>query len=74
MPKDDGKAGPRWSELLNVCEIVTDNSDQFTDTEVEFCDRLMSKFQSYKEDTFVTVAQINWLRRLEARADELRLT
>jgi len=70
---DDGKAGPRWSELLNICEIVTDNSDQFTNTEVEFCNRLMPKFQSYKEDTYVTVAQINWLRSLEARAEELRL-
>lgn len=73
MIKKDSKAGSRWNEFFTICELITENSDQFTSQEADFCDRLLTRLQSYKEDTFITVAQINWLKRLDEQANQLGL-
>lgn len=66
-------AGSRWEEFLDICARVSENDRYFTDNDVQFVDDLGEKLSTYKDKTYISVNQINWLRRLEAKLEGLYL-
>ena len=67
------RVGSRWQEFLDICARVSENDRHFTDNDVQFVDDLGEKLSAYKDKTRISVNQINWLRRLEAKLERLYL-
>jgi hypothetical protein len=73
MKTNDNKAGNRWQEFLSICEAVTENEQLFESNETDFAESMVSRLTQYEYNAFITVPQINFIHRLDEKAQLLGL-
>jgi hypothetical protein len=59
------RVGERWFRFAEVCGAVGNNPKYFDERSIDFCRETEERLDQYAEATFLSVAQINWLNRLE---------
>lgn len=62
--------GVRFIETLDRLKHISSYEDLLSDTERLFVLDLLDKLELYKERTFVSVAQLNWINRIEEKCSD----
>lgn len=69
----DDRAGKKHDEYWGICEAVVTNDHKFSKKEVDFAQSMLERLNDYREQTFVSIAQRNWLNDLEQKCRDLKL-
>jgi hypothetical protein len=59
------EAGDRWEQLLEVCRDAAE-STTLDEQSRSFAEDMASRLENYEHHTYVSVAQLNWINRIEA--------
>lgn len=70
-PLTNSRIGIRYVETHDRLKLIASYDDKLSDTERVFIDDLLEKLELYKENTFVSVAQLNWINRIEDKVIDL---
>jgi hypothetical protein len=63
----DESIGDRYAETLERFKRLSTYDDQMEEAEQEFVSDMIGKLETYKSRTYITVRQLNWLTRIEAK-------
>jgi len=69
---DDGKIGERWKEILERVNDALRHRDVLSDSELDFLLERRAKLETYIDQTYMSVAQLNWLTVIEGKIDASR--
>jgi len=69
---DDGKIGERWKEILERVNDALRYRDVLSDSELDFLLERRAKLETYIDQTYMSVAQLNWLTVIEGKIDASR--
>ena len=61
-----GTIGKRYEQLSKVLEDALEHHrEQLSDSDIDFAEQMLDRLAQYGESTYVSVAQINWINRIE---------
>lgn len=64
---DGERIGERLEWLQDIIERAKGQEQLLDDTELDFINQLDERVEKYDKACFVSVAQINWLNRIDAK-------
>lgn len=71
--RSDATIGSRFEEILQRVDKALTDPTLLTDSEEDFLNRLQERLGQFEERTFVSAGALNFLTRIEAKLEGVRL-
>ncbi|MCY4480444.1 MAG: hypothetical protein OXB97_11170 [Rhodospirillales bacterium] len=69
-PNVHNAAGDSWRRLLSICQRASDAGDMFeSDHEWRFVEQMRERLLAWREESFLSFKQLQWLNRIDERLD-----